>query len=386
MIFNAQILLNLPPFVLSVVLWLSISDISSRSSMSKLQVSQDYFYLVREQLGQALERRLELTPTPSKDEEDQAPPYPPTSTDENNGQRPDEPHAIPRKPVATVSSLVKWNGPQDPQNPMNWPPRQKNIIVAAVCCISFSASFSSSVFAPAVLAVAAEYGVNEEVGILGISLYVLGFAAGNHNPQLWSSVVLTQVQGPLLWGPLSEAYGRTQPLFFAYSFFVIMQIPVAVAQNLTAVLLCRFLAGAFGSAVFAIPSALAVDFLNPIERSKAVGLYITFLFLGPATGPIVGSYLTTSLGWRWTAWIGVLVGGLSDIFALLVIPESSEAVILQRKAARLRSQTQNWALHSKADESPVTFASLRTKYLLRPVQMIMREPIVSISPLRQAQY
>ena len=148
-------------------------------------------------------------------------------------------------------------------------------------------------------------------------------------------------KGPLLWGPLSEAYGRTQPLFFAYGFFVIMQVPVAVSQNLTAVLLCRFLVGAFGSSVLAVPPALAVDFLNLVERSKVVGLYITFLFLGAPIGPIVGPYLTTSLGWRWTGWAGVLVGVLCGTFALLAIPESSEAVILQRKAARLRSQPKN---------------------------------------------
>jgi MFS transporter, DHA1 family, multidrug resistance protein len=175
-------------------------------------------------------------------------------------------------------------------------------------------------------------------------------------------------------------------LFFAYVLFVIMQIPVAVAQNLTAVLLCRFLAGTLGSAVFAVPPALAVDFLNPVERSKAVGLYMAFLFLGPTIGPVVGAYLTTSLGWRWTGWVGVLLGGLCGTFALLAIPESSEAVILQRKAARLRPQTQNWAFHSKLDENPVTFASLRRKYLLRPVQMILREPIVSGSAIWETQY
>lgn len=165
-----------------------------------------------------------------------------------------------------------------------------------------------------------------------------------------------------------------------------MQVPVAVAQNLTAVLLCRFLVGAFGSAVLAVPPALVVDFLDPVERSKAVGLYITFLFLGAPIGPIVGAYLTTSLGWRWTGWVGVLVGALCGTFALLAIPESSEEVILQRKAARLRSQTQNWALHSKLDENPVTFASLRKKYFLRPVQMILREPIVSGSAIWEARY
>jgi hypothetical protein len=156
---------------------------SSKSSTNTPHVSQDhYFYLLGEQIGHALEERLEPPSTSSNDEGHQAPRYAPASTDESNCQRCDERHAIHRKSVATASTLVSWDGPQDPQNPMNWSPRRKTLIVAALCCISFSASFSSSVFAPAALAVAAEFGVGEEVVILGISLYVLGFAAGKHNP------------------------------------------------------------------------------------------------------------------------------------------------------------------------------------------------------------
>jgi hypothetical protein len=150
---------------------------SSRSSTSTSHVSQDnYFYLVGEQIGQALEERLEPPSASSNDEEHQ---YPPVSTDESKCQRCAECY---QEPVATASTLISWNGPQDPQNPMNWSPRRKTLVVAALCCISFSASFSSSVFAPAALTVAAEFGVGEEVAILGISLYVLGFAAGKPQP------------------------------------------------------------------------------------------------------------------------------------------------------------------------------------------------------------
>jgi hypothetical protein len=167
---------------------------SSRSSTST-PLSQDYyFYLFYEQIGQALEERLEPAPTSSNDEAHQAPRYPPASTDESDCQRSNKRHAIHRKPVATTSTLVSWNGPQDPQNPMNWPPRRKTLIVAAICCISFSASFSGGVFAPAAPTVAAEFGVDEEIALLGISLFVLGFAAGKHNlSRLWWSRVLIQV-------------------------------------------------------------------------------------------------------------------------------------------------------------------------------------------------
>src|SRR4051794_17220204 len=178
---------------------------SSRSSTSTPHVSQDqYFYLVGEQIGQALEEWLEPPLTSSNDEERQAPQYPPTSTDKGNCQRSDERHAIYPQPVATASMLVSWNGSQDPQNPMNWSPRRKTLVVAALCCISFSASLSSSVFAPAALAVAAEFGVGEEVAILGISLYVLGFAAGKYS-------LPTMVASRSDTSPKDRFYGHRSP-------------------------------------------------------------------------------------------------------------------------------------------------------------------------------
>ena len=156
---------------------------SSRSSTSTFQASEDYLYLFRELMGQAASRRSELATASSRHAvEVQEPGHSPASTNERNRPRSNEGHAIARKPAGPTSSLVTRTGPQDPQNPMNWSSKRKQAVIAALCCISFSASFSSSVFAPAVLAVAAEFDVSVEVAILGISLYVVGFAAGNQSP------------------------------------------------------------------------------------------------------------------------------------------------------------------------------------------------------------
>ena len=163
--------------------------------------------------------------------------------------------------------------------------------------------------------------------------------------------------------------------------FIILQIPLAVAQNLQTIFICRFLAGAFGSSAIAIPPGLSVDFLPPADRGTATGVFLASVFSGPVAGPVAGSFLVESLGWRWTGWIVLIVAASFTILGLLVIPESCEAVLLQRKAARLRFETKDWSLHSKLDENPVTFHSLRTKYLVKPLHMILREPIVSASSI-----
>ena len=58
--------------------------------------------------------------------------------------------------------------------------------------------------------------------------------------------------GPLLWGPLSEAYGRKRPLCAAFLLFTVFQVPVAVAKNIATVLAARLICGTAGSAAFSI--------------------------------------------------------------------------------------------------------------------------------------
>ena len=85
----------------------------------------------------------------------------------------------------------------------------------------------------------------------------------------------------MVFGPLSEYYGRTRPLFFGMALFIIFQIPVALAQNLQTLLVGRFLTGLFGGAPLAILPGTYVDFMTPVERGIAISAFTGSVFLGP---------------------------------------------------------------------------------------------------------
>jgi hypothetical protein len=72
------------------------------------------------------------------------------------------------------------------------------------------------------------------------------------------------------------------------------------------------------------------------------------------------------------------MAALFGCIGLLVVPETSAAKILQTKAERLRHETKNWALHAKADESPLDAHTIITVYLIRPFVMIFQEPILAL--------
>ena len=150
-------------------------------------------------------------------------------------------------------------------------------------------------------------------------------------------------------------------------------------------MLCRFFGGVFGSSPLAIVGGALADFWGPVERGFALGLFSGATFIGPVAGPIVGGFVTQSyLGWRWTAWLTLILAMFFGTIAFFVCSESYAPVLLQRKAAKLRFETRNWAIHAPADEAQVNVHEILHKYLYRPFIMLATEPILILVTLYMA--
>ena len=185
-----------------------------------------------------------------------------------------------------------------------------------------------------------------------------------------------------MWGPFSELYGRKIPLFTGFAIFAIFQIPVAVAQNLETIMLFRFLGGVFGSAPLAIVGGALTDFWDSVDRGIAVSVFAAATFIGPVAGPIIGGFITQSyLGWRWTAYITLIMACSLGVIAFIIVPESYPPVLLQRKARRIRFATKNWSIRAKADEQQVEVRDLVVRYLFRPFKMLIEEPVLLLITL-----
>ncbi|KAJ5183947.1 MFS multidrug transporter [Penicillium capsulatum] len=256
-------------------------------------------------------------------------------------------------------AIIGWDGPGDPENPRNFRRWRKWIITLVLGFMTFCVTFASSVFSTATRVTANKFHVSPEVMVLATSLFVLGFAFG-----------------PIIFGPLSELYGRRRPLFFG------LFLPVAVAQNLQTIFICRFLGGLFGSAPLAIVSGILADLFEPVERGIAMSVFAASTFIGPVAGPIVGGFITMShLGWRWTEYITMIMAFFFITIGLLIIPETFENTLLINRAYRRRIQQKDWALHAKAKEHRVDFKDIAIRYILRPFMMLVREPILLLITL-----
>lgn len=74
----------------------------------------------------------------------------------------------------------------DPDNPMNWSQFKKWYITAIVTMSVFAVTLTSSAYSESANEVIGDFNISTEVFILGVSLFVLGFAIG---PAVWGPLV-----------------------------------------------------------------------------------------------------------------------------------------------------------------------------------------------------
>lgn len=121
---------------------------------------------------------------------------------------------------------------------------------------------------------------------------------------------------------------------------------------------------------------------RPVERGVAVSIFAATTLVGPPAGAIVGAALLDSpLGWRWAAWLSMILGLVFGGLAAVVIPETYVSVLLRRKARQMRFEMGNWTLHSKGEETPVTLRLFVFRYLTRLFSILLQEPILMVITL-----
>ncbi|KAF2667578.1 MFS general substrate transporter [Microthyrium microscopicum] len=256
----------------------------------------------------------------------------------------------------------------DPRNPMTWPSHYRWMIVLAMALSVLGVSLNSSMYSGGVAELDAQYGASQEVGTLGLSLFVLGFAIG-----------------PLFWAPLSEMFGRQLLFFITYGVFTAFNAGVCGSQNIWTVIILRFFAGSFGSSPLTNAGGVIADCFPARDRGLATSIFAAAPFLGPALGPIIGGFLGEAAGWRWVMGFMAAFSGLALIVGVLGVPETYAPVLLRQRAKALSKLTgKHYESQLDIDRGKTTLPEVLKTSLTRPWVLLFREPIVMIMSIYMA--
>lgn len=201
-----------------------------------------------------------------------------------------------------------------------------------------------------------EFNVSQEVAILCISLFVAGYCVG-----------------PLLWGPLSESYGRRPIFILAFVVYTAFQIGCALAPNVGAMLAFRFLSGVFAASPLTNSGALLADIWDADVRGKAMALFGLAPFAGPSLGPIISGYIQTAgAPWEWVYWVTLIFAAVCTVLVVFTLPETYAPIILKRKAQRLRKETGEDKWYAPIERRRTDWRTRVNDILLKPFIMLCK--------------
>ncbi|KAF2261028.1 MFS general substrate transporter [Lojkania enalia] len=263
--------------------------------------------------------------------------------------------------------IVRWYGPDDLENPQNWPTHWKHLITFQLCFLNFAVYMTSSIYVPGEMSIIEELGISKTVAVLGLSFFTIGYGFG-----------------PMLWSPMSEMpkVGRSSIFFWTLLAFVLLQVPAGYATNIAMFLVFRLLTGFCGSPCLATGGGTIADMYSPVWVSYAICIWSSAGICGPVFGPIIGGFVAPARGWRWTIWVIEWLCSFVLILLFFFLPETSAENILYKRAKRLRKATGDSRLRS---QSEIDAASQHIKdhltVLARAFTLTFTEPIVLLMDL-----
>ena len=145
---------------------------------------------------------------------------------------------------------------------------------------------------------------------LSIDLYLPAFPAieaalgpsGGQAEYTLASFFIGIAFGQLVYGPLSDRFGRKPPLYFGLALYVVASVGCALADSLAGLAAWRLLQALGGCAGIVIARAVVRDRCHAQEAARAFSMLILVMGLAPILAPVLGGWLNAWLGWRALFW------------------------------------------------------------------------------------
>jgi EmrB/QacA subfamily drug resistance transporter len=117
-------------------------------------------------------------------------------------------------------------------------------------------------------------------------------------------------------GRIADIHGRKKIFTWGLFLYTLASLLAAFANSVEMLIFFRVFQGV-GSAMFLTTGmAIITSIFPPKKRGKAIGIYVSAVYIGLSVGPFVGGLLTQNVGWRSLFIIVVPLGVLSILITL----------------------------------------------------------------------
>lgn len=143
-----------------------------------------------------------------------------------------------------------------------------------------------------------------------------------------STCMMGLAVGQVIWGPLSDKYGRRRITMISLWLFMFSCIGCVLAPSIEILALMRLLQGVGGSGGIVLSRSIAADLYSGKELAKMMAIIGAVNGIAPVTAPVAGGLLTDSIGWRGIFGVLLVLG----LFLMIGCYHFRESLPVERRS------------------------------------------------------
>ena len=179
-------------------------------------------------------------------------------------------------------------------------------VLASIMLAMYMGAIEGTIVSTAMPAIAGDLG--------GFSLYSWVFSA----------YLLMHTVTVLIYGKLSDLYGRKPVINFGITMFLIGSLLCGLAESMTMLVIFRMVQGLGAGAVTSIATTIVGDIYTKEERAKIQGYLSSVWGISAILGPALGGVLVSYASWKFVFWLNIPLGILSIAGITLFLHETVE--------------------------------------------------------------
>jgi EmrB/QacA subfamily drug resistance transporter len=142
----------------------------------------------------------------------------------------------------------------------------------------------------------------------------------------FTSYMLASTLAIILFGKMSDFYGRKNILLLGIAIFSISSLLCAMSQNIFQLIVFRGVQGLGGGILLSLPFIVMAEVVEPWERAKYAGILSAMFGLANVLGPVIGGFITDFWGWRWIFLVNLPVGVVATALILTSFPHLEKVI------------------------------------------------------------
>ncbi|RVU16577.1 MDR family MFS transporter [Methylobacterium oryzihabitans] len=180
---------------------------------------------------------------------------------------------------------------------------RRPFVIAAVMASMFMVAIEATIVSTAMPQIVGDLG--------GLSLYSWVFSA----------FLLTQTAATVVFGKLSDVYGRRRVLLAGIGLFLAGSLLCGFARTMPEMIAFRLFQGIGAGAIQPVALTIVGDLYTARERGRIQGFLASVWAVSAVIGPMAGGFIIQHASWAWIFWINLPIGVVAVTFFVLFLHE-----------------------------------------------------------------